>query len=101
MKRIPKSFRIGSHKFDVVRLPSEKLDELAGTSVYAFFMPDRLTIFVQAKSKSIKQSVLLQSFWHEYSHAVLWVMNHKDYTNEKVVDQLGHCLKQFHDTVEF
>lgn len=101
MKRIPKSFRIGSHKFEVVRLPSEQLDALAGTSVYALFVPDRLTVYVQEKSKSIKQSVLLQSFWHEYGHAVLWVMNHRDWTNEKVVDQLGHHLKQFHETVEF
>lgn len=101
MKRIPKSLRLGSHKFDVVRMEGDELDALAGCSVYALFMPDRLTIYVQKKHKRIKQSVLLQSFWHEVSHALLWVMTHKDWDNEKVVDQMGHLLKQLHDTVEF
>lgn len=101
MKRIPKTFRLGSHKFDVIRLPADELERLAGTPVYALFIPDRLVVYVQTKDKSIKQSVLIQSFWHEVSHALLWVQSHKDFTNEKVVDQLGHALKQFHDTVEF
>jgi hypothetical protein len=101
MKRIPKSFRMGSHKFDVVRMPSDELNALAGRDVYALFYPDRLTVYVQKPTRSIKASVLLQSFWHEVAHAMLWVISHKDWTNEKVVDLLGHALKQLHDTAEF
>jgi len=98
VKRIPKSFALGSHKFEVKRADAATLERMFGRPCYALFYPDQLTIYVQTKDKTIKQSVLLQTFYHELAHAMLWVMGHKDWANEKVVEQFGHLLKQFGDS---
>lgn len=100
MKRIPTSFELGSHTYHVVRLPAADLNKLAGCEVYALYIPDKLAVFVQEKNKEIAESVLLQAFWHEFSHVLLHCAGHKDWRNEKVVDSLGHLLKQFHQTVK-
>lgn len=100
MKRIPTSFEMGSHTYRVIRAPAEDLKRLAGCDVYALYIPDRLAVFVQEKTKDISESVLLQAFWHEFSHVLLHCANHKDWRNERVVDSLGHLLKQFHQTVK-
>jgi hypothetical protein len=50
--------------------------------------------------KGCTAALAKQSFFHELSHAMFWTMSHKDYSNEKVVDQLGHVLKQFVDTAQ-
>lgn len=101
MKRVPKSFVIGAFTFTVVRASKESLEQIAGQPVYAVFLPELLQIFVVKKTPRIQQSVILQSFWHEFGHAVLWCMNHRDWKNERTVDQLGHNLAQFHATVKF
>lgn len=99
MKKIPESFSLGGFTFKVHVVPEDELTKLTdGESAYGVFFPERLAIYLQVPDRKLKKSVIIQTFWHEFSHAVLWVMNHKDYSNEKVVDQLGHMLKQFHDS---
>lgn len=100
MKRIPKAFTIGSHRFTVEYKTPRQLAEFAGAEAYGVFVPDRLALYLEKPSRRLKRSVVVQTFWHEFSHALLWVLSHKDYNNEKVVDALGHALKQFHDTAE-
>lgn len=102
MKRIPKSFQMGSHTFTVRMVDEDEMDRLVKPhSAYAVFFPDELAIYVRKPARKLKASVVKQSFWHEVGHALLWVQNHKDWTNEKVVDALGHHLKQIHDTAKF
>ncbi len=72
-----------------------------GQEAYGYFHPDTLSIYILAPTRKLKSSVVMQSFWHEFAHACLWVAHHKAYTDEKLVDSLGHQMKQFHDTVEF
>jgi hypothetical protein len=102
MKRVPKSFDIGSYTFKVVRASEKTIEQMnEGESAYALFVPDKLMIFVRKKTARIAQDVLLQSFWHEYAHAALWVLRHTDWDNELVVDPLGHHLHQFHRSAKF
>jgi hypothetical protein len=99
MKKIPESFTLGSFTFKVHVVSEEEMSKvLDGYQAYGVLLTDQLTIYLQKPDRKLKKSIVMQTFWHEFSHAVLWVMNHKDYSNEKVVDQLGHMLKQFHDT---
>jgi len=102
MKRIPKSFQLGGHTFQVKLVEDEEeMMEITGVPAYGVFIPDRLTIYLLPVSKTLKKSVVIQTFWHEWSHALLWTLGHKDWTNEKVVDQMGHLVKQFNDTATF
>lgn len=102
MKRIPSSFQIGSHRFTVKRVSEEEmLQKCGGEEAYGLFLPDTLTIYVVKSSRKLKHSIAIHTFWHEFSHALLWTLSHKDYNNEKTVDLMGHALKQFHDTAEF
>ena len=99
MKKIPTSFSLGGFTFQVHLVPEDELTKLIdGEAAYGVFFPERLAIYLQKPDRKLKASIIIQTFWHEFAHAVLWVMNHKDYSNEKVVDQLGHMLKQFHDS---
>lgn len=101
MKRLPKNFQLGSHTFNVKRLaPKEMLRKCEGEEAYGLFVPDELMIYV-IKSPTIKASVIMQTFWHEFAHAALWVMNHDDYANETVVDALGHAIHQATSSFQF
>jgi hypothetical protein len=102
MRRIPSSFQLGSHTFTVKKISLEEMVKLTGgQEAYGYFHPDTLSIYVLAPTRRLKRSVAMQAFWHEVAHAILWVANHKSYTDEKFVDSIGHQLKQFHDTAEF
>lgn len=101
MKRIPSKFRLGSLEFTVQRVTPEEMRELTeGHDAYGYFVPDTQSIYVLRAGRGCSAALASQAFWHEVGHALLWVMNHKDYTNETVVDHIGHLLKQFHDTAE-
>lgn len=100
VRRIPKAFTIGSHRFTVEYKTAEQLEEIMGFEAYGVFVPGRLAIYLEKPHKRLKRSVVVQTFWHEFAHALLWVINHKDYPNDTVVDALGHALKQFHDSAE-
>jgi hypothetical protein len=100
VKRIPKAFTIGSHRFTVEYRSAKQMTEIVGFEAYGVFLPDRLKIYLERPSRKLKRSVIVQTFWHEFAHALLWTLGHKDTMNEKVVDAMGHALKQFHDTAE-
>lgn len=99
MKKIPSSFTLGSFTFKVHVVPEDELNQHTdGDCCYGVFIPEQLAIYLQEPKGKLERAVIMQTFWHEMAHALLWVINHKDYSNEKVVDQMGHMLKQFHDT---
>jgi hypothetical protein len=107
MKRIPKSFTLGGFTFTVKLVTAEELQKqskLAGVEdgeAYGLCVPDTLTIYLLGATKRLNKAVRLQTFWHEFYHAFLWVIGHRDSDNEKVVDACGHHMKQFFDTVQF
>jgi hypothetical protein len=100
VKRIPSRFTIGSLTFKVTRATAEEIEKRAGQAAYGLFLPDSQEILVHKAGRGCSAELARQTFFHEAGHAILWVMGHKDYKNEKVVDQLGHVLKQFADTAK-
>jgi len=101
MKRIPKSFQLGGHTFTVKLITEEAmLEKTGGKPAYGLFLPDELAIYLLEPSRRLKKSVVLQTFWHEFFHAMFWVANHQ-WTNEKLVDQCGHLTYQMLSTSKF
>lgn len=100
MKRIPASFQLGGHTFIVKTVSEEEMFARSGKPAYGLFVPDELAIYVLPASRKLKKSVILQTFWHEFFHAALWIANHR-WTDEKLVDQCGHLLHQFFATAKF
>lgn len=100
MKRIPESFQIGSLTFKVTRASGERLEEIVGQPAYGVFLPSSQEIVIHKACSGCSAALAKQTFFHELAHAILWVMHHRDYANEKIVDNLGHILKQFSDTAK-
>ena len=103
MKRIPSSFQLGSYTINVVVLEEDAFVKKLGASAYGMFDPNTLTIYLvqpPPRNKGARQ-IIWQTFWHEYTHALLWVSLPKYYTKEPLVDQIGHCLAQLHTTAKF
>jgi hypothetical protein len=97
MKRIPSSFQLGAYTINIVMLSSDEIVKKCG-DLYGQFDPGNLTIYLMRPDKTTKRAVIYQTFWHEYAHAMLWVADPKRYTNEKLVENLGHLLAQLHNT---
>jgi hypothetical protein len=93
MKKIPTSFPLGSFTIKVVRLPSAEIVKRCG-DVYGQFDPGALTIYLSKPDKNTKASIIYQTFWHEYGHALLWLVAPELYTKEKLADSMGHALAQ-------
>lgn len=101
MKRIPKSFQLGGHTFTVKMVEEEEMLRRTGDQeAYGLFVPDELSVYLLKPSRKLKRSLVLQTFWHEFYHAMFWVANH-DWTNEALVDQCGHLTHQMLTTAKF
>lgn len=102
MRRLPKSFELGGNRWTVELLTEEQMEtRAADTDCYGLCEYDRLRISVRKPTRELKASIVLQSFWHEFAHALLWTLQHKGHKNEKLVDAMGHALKQAHDSFIF
>lgn len=99
MKKIPSSFSLGAYEIKVVMLTADEMTRKCG-DMYGQFDPGNLTIYLMHPDRTTKRAVIMQTFWHEYAHAMLWVADPKRYTNEKLVENLGHLLAQFHNTAK-
>lgn len=93
MKRIPKSFRLMGHTITVTVIPRNRW---TFTDCVGFFDPTNNTISLMKQDRSI----LLHTCWHEITHAILHAMNHKLYSNEAFVDQMGGLIAQILDSAE-
>lgn len=101
--KIPSAVTLGSHRFTVRRVSAESLARVAGCPAYGVFLPESQEILVIAQGQRRQgpsASLCAQTYYHELAHAMLWVLGHKDFANEKVVDQLGHLLKQSQESAE-
>jgi hypothetical protein len=93
MKRVPSKFKLMGHtiKVQVISKKDWKKPDCVGE-----FSPETDTMTILRQSKSQTQ----HTFWHEATHAMLYIMGHKFYSNEAFVDQLGGLLAQIMDTAE-
>jgi hypothetical protein len=63
------------------RLPDAFIKKI-GSNAYGMFDPNTLTIYLckwPPRNRGAKQ-IIFQTFWHEYTHALLWVALPKYYT---------------------
>jgi hypothetical protein len=93
VKRIPSSFELMGHKITVEIIPTK--DWPHGECV-GLYQPDKGRISILRQSKTQNAHV----FWHEATHAMLYVMGHKLYSNEGFVDTLGGLIAQINSTAE-
>jgi hypothetical protein len=100
MRGIPSAFTLGGIRYTVKAVTPKQLARIAKGDCYGYFDPDKATLYVAKDGRKISSDIVKQSFWHEFAHALLFSMGHRDYSNEQVVDQMGHLLKQFLDTAE-
>ena len=94
MRRIPKSFQLMGHTITVQVIDKKdwKIEDASG-----YFDPDKNQILLLKQPRT----QLRHTYWHEVTHAILYVMGHKLYGNESFVDQVGGLLAQIMDTAEF
>lgn len=94
MRRIPKSFQLMGHTINVQVIDKKdwKIEDASG-----YFDPDKNQILLLKQPRT----QLRHTYWHEVTHAILYVMGHKLYGNESFVDQVGGLLAQIMDTAEF
>lgn len=98
MKRIPASFVLGGNTWKVVW--SDTL--LAEHKCYGITHYDTTTIILQRPSRKLRLEVVRQVFWHEWFHAAYMTNNDlKLSRDEKHVDQMGHLLAQFFNTLTY
>lgn len=93
MKRVPSSFRLMGHTLHVHVITKR---QWSMTDCVAYFDPNANSIYVMRQGKS----QVLHAFWHEVTHAMLYFMGHKLYSNEQFVDQIGGFLAQIMDSAE-
>jgi len=62
---------------------------------YGKWYPSQNLIVLQAPDDGHADDVILQTFWHEATHAALDVLGYGDWSeNETVVEQLGQAIYQ-------
>lgn len=103
MKRIPKQFRIFAHTITVEVVPKSRwksvvadVTEQEDDDCVGLFSSERNAIYVLKQSKS----QTMHSLWHEITHAILYYLNHKLYSNEQFVDTVAGCICQVMETAE-
>lgn len=101
--RIPRSFQLAGHTFQVRRASPRRMRKLAGGPAYGLFKSDELCLYVTTSGGNrIHESVIMQTFWHEFFHALYWTLGRGDmHDNEELVDQCGAMLHQALSTMTY
>lgn len=98
--KIPKTFKLFSHTFEVRRASCAELEEMAGGPCYAFVAPDRLLIYV-ANDKALASTYKVQSFVHELVHCLLNLSSKPELSEDEIfVDGLAELLLQALNSME-
>lgn len=97
---IPRQFQLFGMKFKVFRKSELSLKRRAGAACYGLFIPDRQELWVCKESEKTSAAICEQTFWHEFTHAMLWVCHRPELgEDEALVDQLGYLLHQMATTI--
>lgn len=102
MKRIPKSFQMGSHVIEVKQVTAAEMETLNEDGPLGLWVPTALTIYIQKPCKGLRKEVQLHTFWHEYFHCLFWCLGRMEESYDEVlVDQCGLLTMQAHQTFKF
>ena len=105
MKRIPKSFKLFGHTIKVAVISKTNWgplidgitkEEGCSETCVGLFDPATNAIYLVRQPRS----QLSHSLWHETTHAILYYLNHKLYSNEQFVDTVAGCIAQVIETAE-
>lgn len=103
MRRIPKSFVMGPHTYEVHIVSKSKLAEVSGDpDCVGFNIPDGNDIYVKRVSKEFSADKQQQTFWHEFFHVLFATLGYiRLNSNERLVDQCALLMMQAHQTFRY
>lgn len=91
--KIPKQFELAGQTIKTKVSPSIETEGAVGLSK---FHQNEIRVRTKLDGEDITHDVQAQTFFHELSHFILYVMNeHELNANEKFVDNLGQFLYQY------
>jgi hypothetical protein len=88
-RTIPKSFDLMGHQVTVDVVPASRWKH--GDGCIGMFSPQAMRIEIV---DGLAQGTTEHTFWHEATHAMLYVLSSPHYQDEVLVDQLGGLLHQ-------
>jgi len=114
MLKIPKRFQLGPHDVKVHIVTSKEMakvndaiaaidgEEKDESPPWGLWIRGENAIFIQKVRVGFNQSQQLHTFFHELTHAIFSLLNESDLNeNERLVDQCGLMLHQFHQTAKY
>ena len=91
MRVVPKHFDIMGQRINVEQFPNFSREH----ECYGKWLPARNVIQLQQADENHSNDVVLQTFWHEATHAYLDILGYGEWSsNEVVVEQIGQCIYQ-------
>ena len=92
-RQIPRSFELMGHVVVVEVVPPARW--VHGEDAIGIFEPQRMRIEIVG---GLSHSAEAHTYWHEATHAMLYVLSSEHYSNEALVDQLGGLIHQIIST---
>jgi len=95
--KIPKEFQLFGQ---VIRVEFDhKLNFEENCIGQCRYRENKILLCPSTKDYPISKDQQLQTFFHELVHYMFFLLNENELRdNEKIVDQLGHLIQQFHKT---
>jgi hypothetical protein len=98
--KIPKKFKLFGTTYNIVwdnKLMNDK--RIYGESDYS---KSQITLSTTIGIKDLSEDKILDTFYHERTHAILDMMDERDLSeNEKFVDVFSKLLRQADETAEY
>jgi hypothetical protein len=102
VKRIPKQFRLGAHDITVKTVTAAEMAQVDPSEPLGLWVAQELTIYVQKPNKHLRKEVQMHTFWHEYYHALFYLLGRERLSaDETLVDQCGLLQMQAMNTAQF
>lgn len=91
MKSIPSKFSLFGQTITVQLESGFAKDH----ECYGKWIPSKNLILLQEPNEDYADDVILQTFWHESTHAMLDLLGYGDWSeNERFVEQMGQSIYQ-------
>jgi hypothetical protein len=94
MKRIPKSFEIAGHTFRVKWVSDAHIAKFAGKDSWGATAPAKGIVLLNTRLRKCSADQRAQTFLHEMMHCILWIIREELWSDEALVDALGHAVLQ-------
>ena len=92
--KFPAECHLLGHHIQIHAIPESEWEH--GPGVVGVWLPSKNRIELLQQG----ESAMLHALCHEWTHAILGMMNHRLYSNEAFVDQFGGMLAQMLSTLK-